>query len=246
MPESAVQKAVRTALDERGWHVVSVGESSHRPPYAYTLGLHRSHAHPEVLILGLPEELSRSLLDMIAVKVRAGQKYGTSEAYEDVLRGYLCRFRPVAQEAFDGFLGVAVEFYRGREFGVLQCIWPDAHQKFPWDEEYNPILQWKQPLLNDPATAKVVSAWSFVEPYNLGVFTTAKVLTGEPILMVTHDREDGGWRFLTGATEAPDQGRRVPLLELVRRDPTLNEIGDLPLGGMAVRDSRRDRWQRIE
>lgn len=246
MPDSAVQIAIRSALDERGWHVVSVGESSHRPPWAYTIGLHRTQRHPEVIILGLHADLSKPLLDMIALKVRAGQHFGPNEAYKDVLQGYACRFRPVAREAYEGFLRAAIDFHRTPDFPVLQCIWPDANQRFPWEADYNPILQWKQPLLTDPATARVVSAWSFVEPYNLGVFTTSKVLAGEPILMVTHDRDDGGWRFLTGATEAPDQGRRVPLLELVRRDPTLNEIGNLPMGGMAIRDSKKDRWQRIE
>jgi hypothetical protein len=183
---------------------------------------------------------------MTASKISLGTKFTTSEAYRDVLQGYPCHFRRVAQAAYRAFLVAAVDFYHTENFPALQCIWPDSKNKFPWDAGYNPILQWKQPLLADEATAAVVSNWNFVEPYNLGVFTTAKVLNGEPILMVTHDRDDGGWQFLTGATEAPDQGRRVPLLELVRRDPSLNEIGNLMLGGMAVRDSSHDPWQRIE
>lgn len=246
MPESAAQQVVSAAISQRGWHLVSVGESSHRPPFAYTIGLHRTYKHPEVLILGLPAELSKSLLEMIAVKVSSGTEYSARGSYSDVLQGYACRFRPIASEAFRAFLGSASDYYRTTDFPALQCIWPDSNGKFPWDTSYNALLQWKQPLLSDPATAQVVSEWNFVEPYNLGVFTTAKVLAGEPILMVTHDRDDGGWQFLTGSTEAPDQGRRVPLLELVRRDPSLNEIGNLALGGMAVRDSRRDTWQRIE
>lgn len=246
MPESAVQKAVSTAVNQGGWYLTSVAEGSHRPPFAYTIGLHRNFEHPEILILGLPAELSKTMLDIIGREVGAGGKYDSSEAYRDVLRGYACRFRPVAREAYGAFLKTAVDFYPTRDFPALQCIWPDSNGKFPWDTSYNALLQWKQPLLSDPSTARVVSEWNFVEPYTLGVFTTAKVLAGEPILMVTHDRDDGGWQFLTGSTEAPDQGRRVPLLELVRRDPSLNEIGDLALGGMAVRDARRDPWQRIE
>lgn len=246
MPESAIQRAVSTAVNERGWHLVSVGESSHRPPFAYSIGLHRTYKHPEVLLLGLPADLSKSLLGKIAEKIGEGTEYTTSGSYTDVLQGHACRFRPVAREAYRAFLGMGCDYYHATDFPALQCIWPDSQGKFPWDTSYNALLQWKQPLLSDPATARVVSDWNFVEPYNLGVFTTAKVLAGEPILMVTHDRDDGGWQFLTGATEAPDQGRRVPLLELIRRDPSLNEIGNLVMGGMAVRDSRRDTWQRIE
>jgi hypothetical protein len=36
--------------------------------------------------------------------------------------------------------------------------------------------------------------WPFDEPENLAVFTLGRIIRGEaPILLVSHDEEDGGW-----------------------------------------------------
>jgi hypothetical protein len=84
----------------------------------------------------------------------------------------------------------------------------------------------------------------FDENPNLGVLTTASVLTGAPILLVSHDADDGGWQFLCGATNDPASGRIVHLREIVARDPTINEIADLAVGWVAFRDMVGDSWTR--
>jgi hypothetical protein len=246
MSQSRLLQTVSANVSRTGWHVVSVAEGSHAPPYAYTIGLYRNHGHPEILTLGLDGDASASLLSALAAESAAGRRFVEGEMYQSSPGATEYGFRPVAREAYGSFLGLAGKFYGTAGFPVLQCVWPDPEGKYPWQSGFSPMLQWKQPLLQDAATARAVAEWGFLDPYNLGVFTTTHVLRGDPVLMVTHDRHDAGWRFLSGATEAPDQGRRVALIELVRRDPTLNRIGNLPLGGIAVRDNPRDPWQRIE
>ena len=41
-------------IETRGWHIVSVAETAESPGWAFTVGLHRSYAHPEIVIVGLP------------------------------------------------------------------------------------------------------------------------------------------------------------------------------------------------
>ena len=48
---------------------------------------------------------------------------------------------------YDPFLGYARWFYQGDEFPVLQCIWPDKEQNYPWSPEFSRGLMWRQPLL---------------------------------------------------------------------------------------------------
>lgn len=84
----------------------------------------------------------------------------------------------------------------------------------------------------------------FDENPRLGVVTTAAVLTGAPILMVTHDEDDGGWQFLCGTTNDPDDGRIVHLEEIVIMDPTVTSVADLPLGWLAFRNSVGGEWHR--
>jgi hypothetical protein len=89
-----------------------------------------------------------------------------------------------------------------------------------------------------------VSALAFEEDPRLGVLTTAPVLAGASILMVSHDADDGGWQFLCGTTNDPADGRIVHLGEIVAMDPTVAEVADLPLGWVAFRRSVGGEWTR--
>jgi hypothetical protein len=84
----------------------------------------------------------------------------------------------------------------------------------------------------------------FEESPRLGVLTTAAVLSGAPIVMVSHDADDGGWQFLCGTTNDPADGRIVHLEDIVERDPTVNEVADLPLGWLAYRSAVGGDWTR--
>jgi len=60
--------------------------------------------------------------------------------------------------------------------------------------------------------------------------TTTKVLDeGYPILLVTHDEDDGVWQFLCGTTNDPEDGRVVGLDCIYNLDPTVAQLSDLNL-----------------
>jgi hypothetical protein len=85
---------------------------------------------------------------------------------------------------------------------------------------------------------------TFAEAPELGVLTTSNVLEGAPILMVSHDDDDGGWQFLCGETNDPAHGRIVHLAAIIALDATVCEIADLPLGWVAFRDFVGGSWTR--
>lgn len=87
--------------------------------------------------------------------------------------------------------------------------------------------------------------WQFDDPPNAASFTTKFVLNGSPILRVYHDY-DGGWQF-HGSADDPattDVGRVVSLASMVRRDPSLTQLHDLPCGWRAIRTSLYAAWVR--
>ncbi len=88
--------------------------------------------------------------------------------------------------------------------------------------------------------------WPFGdEPRNVAVFTTRQVLEGRPVVRVSHDADDGAWQFLCDSPERPiADARIVALEEALRRDPTLAEVADLPLGWGAWRARPGAPWQR--
>ncbi|MEZ4311223.1 MAG: hypothetical protein R3F14_24545, partial [Polyangiaceae bacterium] len=85
---------------------------------------------------------------------------------------------------------------------------------------------------------------AFEDDPRTGVLTTAPVLAGAPILMVSHDEDDGGWQFLCGTTNDPADGRIVHLADIVAMDPTVESVADLPLQWVAYREAVGGEWHR--
>ena len=87
--------------------------------------------------------------------------------------------------------------------------------------------------------------WPFEAPRNTAVITTVRVTDHDyPVLLVTHDSDDGGWQFLCGGAAGANEARIIGLEEAVNRDPTLRELADLPEGWCARRDNLKSPWRR--
>jgi len=80
---------------------------------------------------------------------------------------------------------------------------------------------------------------------NLGVFVCPHVFKDtRPILLVVH--EEGDWQCLCGQDDHDENGHLVGIGHLVERDPTLDELYDLPEGWEAERSSLRENWFRTK
>lgn len=91
----------------------------------------------------------------------------------------------------------------------------------------------------------MISNWPFDDPPNVTTITTKQVLEdGYPILLVTHDVDDGTWQVLCSTTNDPDDGRVVGLDCIYERDPSIGELADLPLGWRAWRENSASAWIR--
>ena len=87
--------------------------------------------------------------------------------------------------------------------------------------------------------------WRFRESANVAVFTVRAIMNRSlPILLVIHDRDDGGWQFLTGGSMTMKDAILVALSEVVAIDPTVQTLADLPVGWQATRASSSVPWVR--
>ena len=87
--------------------------------------------------------------------------------------------------------------------------------------------------------------WQFEQPENVAVITLRQIVDGEePILHVTHDSDDGGWQFLGWENAREEDAKVVALRTIVRLDPSVQELADLPLGWHAWRRAADQPWQR--
>jgi len=89
--------------------------------------------------------------------------------------------------------------------------------------------------------------WPFDDPEETEVITLERILRGEsPLLLVTHDLDDGAWQFLDGEHVFEDDGVTVLLGEMVQFDASLEPLADLPPGWYAWRTAPDEPWQRTE
>ena len=74
------------------------------------------------------------------------------------------------------------------------------------------------------------------------VFTTKFVIEdNSPLTYVSHDNE-GDWQFFSQEDANESDARIVSLEEMIDRDPTINQILNIPTGKAAYRNNISDEW----
>ena len=227
---------INSDIDKYGFSVILIEATDYLPSFAYSIGLWKTCKHPEIIVFGLSIDILHSIVNEVGKFVLNGNIVQPNELYCDFLENGSNYFLQVDKRSLNDYVGLALDYYNF-VFPVLEFIWTDKNGCFPWDENFDSNLKFKQPLLDRNYDFK------FFESENLGVFTTKQWLEeSKPILNVVHD-SDGDWQFLTGEQTGKDI-KLVALKELILKDATLNEVFDLDYGEEAHRISIEDEWER--
>lgn len=133
-------EGIRTNVNQYGWDIINV-EDADLSPFSYTVGLYQSFAHPDFIISGLKGEVAFRILNDISSDVRAGDRREPDVTYNDVFNGVPCVFKKMNPQLIPEYLGFACRFYGFEDIHVLQCVWPDKNNKFPWETGYNINIQ---------------------------------------------------------------------------------------------------------
>lgn len=152
MTDRAEQRVIDD-IDAYGWHVVCIGADEHGPSFDYTIGLMQTFRHPEIIVFGLDNSLMHQILTGMVTTIRRGGSFANPGQYADVLEGFSCVVRRVAQERHREFLGYAMWYCRhvGKigSLEAVQLFWPDKADRFPWEPECNDAVKRLQPLLQE-------------------------------------------------------------------------------------------------
>jgi uncharacterized protein DUF4262 len=241
-----------------GCEVVQVKKTSTGPGWSYTIGIFDTCGKPDLITVGLPEKTALFLLNEGADRLRNGVNLAEGR-HREMVGEVECEFRPVDPKWVKHLMGWATWFYDGDAFPVLQAVYPDRENLFPEENGFDAAF--RQPLLQPNAAMTEVEKefwasadpssslfnWKFPDPPHTGVFLSGAVQTGaEPVTYVSHDKEDGAWQFLGDSMV----GEGKPVVSCfhhpIDKDPTLNELADLPLGWWAERAKPGDPWIRRE
>jgi len=83
------------------------------------------------------------------------------------------------------------------------------------------------------------------DPRDPVAITVPEVVAGKAsIVLVIHDSGHGGWQFMDGQDVKGRKPAVIPKEQLLRLDPSLAELKDLPVGWRARRASPKDPWIR--
>jgi hypothetical protein len=94
-------------------------------------------------------------------------------------------------------------------------------------------------------TLEPSACWPFDDPPNVAVFTSRHIVQdGKPVLLVSHDNEDGAWQFHYGGAVANKDTMIVALAEVLKLHPDIAELSDLPCGWRARREAPGKPWIR--
>jgi hypothetical protein len=241
-PKDDHDRKVLADVERVGWAVIGIEEDEEGPEYCFSVGLHHTLGGPEILLMGLDFKLAASLVNGIGEAMREGREIKAGERSEEFASVPL-EFIAVDAGHYERYVGYACWLNGGTEFPLLQCVWPDKGGRFPWEQGYDADLFERQRLLG-PA-GEFASGWLFADPPNVATFCVRQVFHGgKPILYVVHDDDDGAWQFLTGEPVAQEDAMVVGLSTVVRHDPSVMELADLPYGWSATRRAVGEPWQR--
>jgi len=139
------EKKLVDDISEYGWHVINVEGDDNKPNFSYSVGLYKTFKAPEVIIIGLPLEVGQEIINLIGDDIAEGKKYKKGKYYHDIIEGYDCFLTEVENKFYKEYFGYAIWYYKGEKFPVLQCIYPDQENSYPWDwsdedQVFQPVL----------------------------------------------------------------------------------------------------------
>ncbi|WP_111672321.1 DUF4262 domain-containing protein [Algoriphagus litoralis] len=231
------KQAILENIERYGCHLALLEADSYLPAFVYSIGLFKKFGHPELICFGLKTDVMASILNIACDLIKSGETLTTNRLYSEFLEGYQIQFIPVDKDFYPNYVGYGGWFYGNTfDFPLLQLVWPDKQQRFPWDQDFNSNWKFSQPLLDRNTDFK------FYEERNLGVYTTSQVLAGDPILYVYHN-QNGDWQFHSVLDPSIEDAKLVCLEEITKLDSTINELYHLQFGWWGWRDSIEEEWK---
>ena len=159
MKPSTIEQQILADVDADGLHIEKVIPEKKAPPWAYSIGIHKTMQQPDIIVFGLRPATMEQLIENVVERMRDGVTYTDSVEDDELLQGYTCAFKSVREIWYDVTVRHARWFYGGSSFPLLQLYWPDRNGKFPWDPKCQPEVRALQPRLHVADIEASGAAW---------------------------------------------------------------------------------------
>ena len=115
---------IADVIAQQGFFICNFESDGYLPAFSYTIGLHETCSHPELLTMGLSMEMNSDNLIQACELVKDGQAMKTETDYADFLNDYPIRFLPILKEHMPEYFGYGLEYYNFQDFSAMQLVWP--------------------------------------------------------------------------------------------------------------------------
>lgn len=138
-PDPIVDRVERD-IARWGWSPIHVMPSEDTVdlvyPFTYTVGLWPDH--PEIIIVALRPEVAHLLIAGMVSRIQTGGTYEHDHIYPGVIESLDVAIRQVGAKPSRELLRLA---HRLSPYDdppqAVQMVWPDPHNRFPWEPDYD-------------------------------------------------------------------------------------------------------------
>jgi hypothetical protein len=143
----SIEQQIKSNIKKYGHHIIHVLEEDDEPNFSYTIGLFETFQKPDIIIIGQSQELLQTLLNNLAYDYKEGRTLTAGKLEEDIIDDYKCMVVDVDKKHYDEYLGLAMDYYKKRDFQVIQIIWPTTSNQYPYDKDASEDFKKWQPVL---------------------------------------------------------------------------------------------------
>ncbi|MFA6084409.1 DUF4262 domain-containing protein [Mucilaginibacter sp.] len=146
MNKAEREKKLEDDIKQYGLQVLHVLEDETGPGFTYSIGLFKSYGHPEIIMIGLKQDLAHTLINNMAYEIKEGKVYSPLNFEASILDDFDCYIIEVDKSNYDNYVCQAQNYYQG-DFPLIQCIYPTVKGIYPWEEEWPEEIKDLQPIL---------------------------------------------------------------------------------------------------
>jgi hypothetical protein len=133
---NSIKEKLLNDIEKYGLQVMHVFGDELGPGFSYSIGLFESYNHPEVIIIGLRQDLMHQLINNMANDIKNGKVYQPLNYYPDILDDFKCYIVSVDNYNYNEYVGMAQNHYNSDSFPLIQCIYPTTKGIYPWEKEW--------------------------------------------------------------------------------------------------------------
>jgi len=199
-PEDDLDRKLLADVVKHKCCIVEIAGDQHFPGYSFSVGLFLNFGHPELIVVGLNPKVAFRAINDVRDMIQAGRRFKPGDLSDKIFERCQAAFVEAPASTHGLFIGTAIWFYRSLQttFPVLQLVWPDNQNRFPWDPGCDERCGERQPLLGPYPTSRVRGLTSQPQPAQVSASPVSQhpvVKEPLPVLITIMADYDGGYAW---------------------------------------------------